>query len=140
MRMDRHIDHLITLPEVAVRRGGITFRTSTQQEQAAAESRSALIKRHIDACARLRHHTINATVAYASLNGMDVHITEPPRLLSLFQATDRDLDRLAYVGIEFTPAEYSVPVIHYHQPYEDEFAAEMAWEAADVEHWLDISD
>lgn len=137
MSMDRHSDARITLPNVAVRRGGITYPQPLDAvAQMVADQQRVVVNRIVDKCVRIREHTIRAAVAYASVNGMDVRITEPPRPQWLHSAPMSEINRLRYVGIEFTPAQYLMPVMFYDEPYADAYAAEMAWEAADVEHWL----
>lgn len=128
----------ISLPEVSVRRGGITFDMieQTPTQRLAHEQMRRLQERIVTTSARYRDMVVDAACVTASLNGWDVHIYEPPTPFSITQASHEVLYRLRYVGIEYTPAKHPVPTLHYHAAPRDEFEAEMAWEDSGLGHWL----
>jgi hypothetical protein len=108
----------IELPEMTVRRGGIEFKMPTIAERRAQSAMKSMVERIAQRIMTAQHEAIEDACRTALVNGWDIHLYDPPPLVtsSLTRITDR---RAQYLGIGFTPAEHAVPTIHRHAYNDD---------------------
>lgn len=105
----------ISLPEIRVPRGGITFADHRSDDEKANDSAYREFVHQMTARIMVtRDQTIEDACITALAHSWDIHIHEPePSWTS--RPSDTDLLPLMYIGIEFTPAAHLIPTIHRHQ-------------------------
>lgn len=101
----------ITLPEIKVARGGITYTRPTPAETRAREAMEAMIRRHVGDTLAAQRKVIDDACYTALANGWDVHVHRHPHKATRF------------IGIAFTSRDHIIPTIHEHRTvgYDDDW-------------------